>query len=466
MHKLLRGQSLVEILLAIGVFMIAIVTLSVLALDGITTQRLAQERGVALQLAQEGLDATRSIRDASFSDLTTGDHGIVQSAGRWIFSGTSDVLGGYTRVINISSPDAFHRYVSSTVSWSFSSGRTSSVTLTTLFADWRTGTGAPPSSLVPLGSLNLAGAVAADAVAVSGTLAYVGRLTSSQQDFVVIDVSSSTNPILKGGYENGDTVTAVALSGTYAYLGGTANTVEIRVLNVSSSTNPTSVTTINLSGNGNTTGLYVSGTRLYVTRDAASKSPTFHVFDISNPAAPTELGSLNLGDGAGGSVISIGGTPYAFIAGRLSNQEFQVVNASSPAAMLVGGSVNIGGTEDMKRTAVSGTTAYGGSLLRATAGEFFTFNVSNPLSPSNLGSLEIGANVNAIQANEERTIIMLGTASSVAEGILISATDPAVPRMVTTLNLSGTVNDLAILDDIAYLATADTALEFQIIDLR
>ena len=108
--------------------------------DGIVAVVLGQSRlrnrgdsTQAVFLAQEGIDAARSIRDNGWLNLTNGNHGLQRTGGYWSFLGASEVIDGtYTRVIAVSdvnrdgsgnivtsggTVDPRTKLVSATVSW-------------------------------------------------------------------------------------------------------------------------------------------------------------------------------------------------------------------------------------------------------------------------------------------------------------------------------------------------------------
>ena len=70
-----KGQSLVELLVAIAVFTLIISGLAVFVLDSYSSGRLSQELTIADFLAQEGLEATKSIKGNKWQDLRAGIHG-------------------------------------------------------------------------------------------------------------------------------------------------------------------------------------------------------------------------------------------------------------------------------------------------------------------------------------------------------------------------------------------------------
>ena len=143
--KFNQGFSLLELVLAVAVFSISSVSLATLLIDANISTRLSLDRTSALFYAKEGLEAVRSIRDASstvFFNLASGDYNLNNDSG-WSFGVGSEVLDGkYTRVINITntpgaSPATSSKTVVSNVRWSLTTGRLASTTLTTILTNWR-----------------------------------------------------------------------------------------------------------------------------------------------------------------------------------------------------------------------------------------------------------------------------------------------------------------------------------------
>jgi len=139
-----HGQSLLELIIAIGIFGIVISSIAFLILDSYVTGRLAREITQAGFLAEEGIEAVRSIRDNSWDDLSFGSHGLAISGNNWIFQvspeGTdiSDQLRGGTRVINVVEEiDPDRKKIISQVSWEFSKIRSQQIQLVTYLTNWQ-----------------------------------------------------------------------------------------------------------------------------------------------------------------------------------------------------------------------------------------------------------------------------------------------------------------------------------------
>jgi len=131
------GLSLVEAILAIAIFAILVSGLAGSLVYGQFNTSLAGARDRATFVAEEGLEAVRSIRDDNFSNLSDGTHGLTVSENQWTFSGSSDTTDVFTRAIIISSVDTYTKNITSTVTWDQTNERSGSISLTTYLTDWQ-----------------------------------------------------------------------------------------------------------------------------------------------------------------------------------------------------------------------------------------------------------------------------------------------------------------------------------------
>jgi hypothetical protein len=97
-----KGFSLVELVIAVAVFMIYTGGLAVAAVGSHLTGLENAELAKAGLFFEEGWEAVRSIRNNDWSDITNGNHGLSSSGGSWNFSGASDNFDGITRTVTIS----------------------------------------------------------------------------------------------------------------------------------------------------------------------------------------------------------------------------------------------------------------------------------------------------------------------------------------------------------------------------
>ncbi|MFH1462509.1 MAG: prepilin-type N-terminal cleavage/methylation domain-containing protein [bacterium] len=137
-----RGQSLVELLVAMGVFVLAVSVISFLIMESYLSERSAKERTIALLLAQEGMEAARSIRDSGFDNLIVGSHGLAVLGSQWIFFGSSDGQDKFSRRIIVSEAtgeidQTDIKKIESQVVWQIAPGREAAVNLVDYLTDWK-----------------------------------------------------------------------------------------------------------------------------------------------------------------------------------------------------------------------------------------------------------------------------------------------------------------------------------------
>lgn len=459
------GQSLVEVLLAVAIFALLMGAVIASFNDIFVSEYLTGHRTEALRMAEEGLEASRAIRDRDFQELVAGSYGVVLSGNQWAFFGANDTRGIFTRTVEISEPDAETRYVTSTVSWS-DGGVARSVSLRSTITDWQAGGGGGgpvsydwtnPSVAV---TYNLAGNADALSAAASGTIGYIGRASSGDPEFVIIDASSSTNPTILGSLQlNGD-VYGIAITHNYAYLATTANNQELVVVNISNPASPGIATSFNLAGNGDGRRVAIKGTRLYLTRFDQGNNPQFHVFDITNPASPTSLGSADFGANLYEVALSQVGTDFAFIATANNSQELIAVNVTNPVSMGVGDSLNLGGNSDAYAVAVSGTIAYLGTQNRGGTDEFYVVNISTPTSLTTINSADYDQ-INVLRATNG--YLFAGLTDATEEFIVFNLADPNVIIEAATINLANPVLDLGMSTNRAFAVTGGDTGELVII---
>lgn len=149
-----KGQSVIEIIVAVAIFVI-IASSSVIAVIGsFSTTRLGEEETVATLITTEGHEAVQSIRNQNWENLVDGNYGLDNSTGSWKFAGTSDTdpSGKFTRVVNILSVergesgeivlsggvvDEDTKKITVTTSWNFTPSRNNSAEIITYLTNWQ-----------------------------------------------------------------------------------------------------------------------------------------------------------------------------------------------------------------------------------------------------------------------------------------------------------------------------------------
>lgn len=125
-----RGQSLLEVVLAIALFTLGVVAIGSIVLSTQIAARRSLEGSQAIFLAAEGIAASRVIGYGDFDALTTGTHGLLLQSSNWSFVDGSDSTQQFVRVITVADISVEVKRVMSTVSWEFEPSRVEAVTLT------------------------------------------------------------------------------------------------------------------------------------------------------------------------------------------------------------------------------------------------------------------------------------------------------------------------------------------------
>lgn len=144
------GFSVLEVLLAATLFGFLVVAMVGALIYSRTSSDSSGDNVQAQQLADEGIEAIRNIRDANFGNLPacSPSCGLAQSAGTWIFSGLSDVTGIYTRTVTVATVDSTRKTITVTVDWT-KNGAAHQVSAVTRLTDW-SATIVPPITPGPI----------------------------------------------------------------------------------------------------------------------------------------------------------------------------------------------------------------------------------------------------------------------------------------------------------------------------
>lgn len=222
---------------------------------------------------------------------------------------------------------------------------------------------------------------------------------------------------------------SLVVSGTRAYTvaGGTFS-----VIDVSNPSAPTTIGTLSLPASVQSGYLAVQGSYVYVR---ASNS-VFYVIGVSNPSAPTVAGSLAVA--YTGEMVVAGSYAYLGFGGIL------IINISNPSAPALAGQYTFHGGGN--NIAVSGSYAYVASDLSSIA----VFNVSNPSSPALVGWANENATSLAVSGSH---LCLVNPYDGVLEMLDIS--NPVSPVLVGSVGGMGTVFNVDVLGQIAYVQRSD-----------
>ena len=98
-----EGMSLLEVIVASAIFSLIGAAMISMSLGGFNALQRGGDQTAAAALAEEGMEAVRSIRDGAWNEIIYSQSAVEISGGQWIFTGegTNQIIGKYTRTITI-----------------------------------------------------------------------------------------------------------------------------------------------------------------------------------------------------------------------------------------------------------------------------------------------------------------------------------------------------------------------------
>ncbi len=393
------GSTILELVIAMGVFSLVIMSTMSLLMSSRTLVTDAPQAHAATLAAQEGLEAARLLRDQAWSNLTDGVHGLAKNNGSWEFSGASDASQGFTRTVTVASNGAYGKVVTSKVAWQAQGGRNLSVTLHTLLTNWTqaeqnnqvSGDWANPFSA---GSGDVDTGVAGTDVLVQNGKAFVSSSASNaaKPDLSIFDVADPNNPVKISSKDLGvSNISSITKVGNYVFASIANSSNEFMVIDVSNLANPTVIKSVDFS-NGKSRTLTVSGTTLYIGMEQITGESEFFAVDVSDPVNPTVIGNFEVNANVSSIYIF---NNQAYITTWKDDAELVILDISDPTHITKLGQYNATGPENGTSVFVKDeANVYIGRQESDTGEEFIALNCSNPASCIRRGGMELLAGVN------------------------------------------------------------------------
>ncbi|MEK7548913.1 MAG: hypothetical protein AAB496_00245 [Patescibacteria group bacterium] len=405
-----KGQSILEVLIALGVLAMSLSAAIYLFFSGqsmLIDSRLNQK---ALYLARQNMEEARLGAISNFNSLQS----------------SSSMENGFLKELIVEQTAGDTKKIISRVSWNPTPLRNSKKELVTYLTNWRSV------------SSGAGGAAGGGGSPPTGDWANPRTLTS-------VDIGP------------GNEGTDIEVKSSYAYLTSEASDVnkpDLFIFNVSDPSSPilTSQTNFGIKG---LNSLNISGNYLYAVSNDDSQE--FLIIDISNPALPTKISSVNLSGSSNGITVFYKNN-FAYV-GRASGaaQEFVIIdvfNRSSP--QYYSGLSGVGG--EINDIFVFNNRAYLGT--EDDNNGLTIVNVGDPANPSKIGSLNVGEHVYGAYLTAESSAFVGGK----TKFYITDASNPASVNVIGSIATGGKVNDVVTAGTLAFLATGNSTKEFQVIN--
>lgn len=521
-----RGQTLVEILIALALSAIllpALITGLVSSREGKVQQR---ERSQATALVREAREAVRQLRELGWSYVSVnGTYHPVPVGTNWTLVSGPESINGQTRSIVITdvyrdssgnitasggTEDPSTKKVTVTVSWNalFASSVTSVLYISrftnqaftqTSVADFTAGTQTNTTITnasdgeVTLGAggggdwcspnLSITAIDLPKSGVANGLTAIEGRVfagtgdNSSGVSFANVPVANTNPPTAAvAGTFDGYKTNAVFGETNYAYLATDTNSKEIEIIDLTNYDAGTGKYAeagyFNAPGNGNGNGVVVSGSIGYMT-----DGDTLYNFDLTSKSGSRSILDANGVTLAGtGYKLAVVGN-YAYVAIDSTTTQMQIVDISNSSNLTIVGTaqLNAQGAVDVFVNS-SGTRAYIVTKTSASQNELFIIDVSTKSgSHSAIGNYDTsGMNPKGVTVVPGNKVIAVGTGGTYQYQVIdiVNETNPVLctgTGRTGGLSIPTGVNGVASVvetdgDAYSYIITGDASSELKIIE--
>ncbi|MDP3901796.1 MAG: hypothetical protein Q8Q37_02385 [bacterium] len=418
-----RGASLMELLVAIGIF--AMISASALILffggqsisvDSVNVQR-------ALDYAVEGQEAVQSIAHRNWSELTNGEHGLIYQGGQWEFLDSSTAKDLFSLKVFIDDVDVNTKKASTTVTWALSPARSQDIQLVRYLSHWEN---------------PLVGGCETDPIS-----------------------GDWYNPVVLGSTDlgPGNEGTDVIADLPYVYMSAeasSANKPDAYVIDASNVADPQVIRSVDI-GAGGVHSLYIKDDFLYGV--SSNDSREFIVFNVGDPPNMNDVAYINFTGNA--DAVAVNGVEDVVYVGRVNNSanELVVVDVSDPMNPDVVTAFEIGG--NINSILASSQKLYVSTDV--TDKDVWIYDIEDPRSPILLETYDLPVgDVLGIGLRLPGDILAGGS----TELWVLGATTTDQIYIRSSLITGGSSNDLAcVADNFAFLATTNSTKEFMIVDI-
>lgn len=440
----MKGQSTIEILIAIAVLATAIGAALVSVFGGQSLSLDSGESAKALRIAQQSIEQTENRARFDFD----------------ILASSSAIQDEFSKQISVENASSGTKKVTVRVSWNTDPLRTQKVELVTYVTNWYQnnatggdtgggGLGGNWNNPQTLGSIDLGAGESATDLDVVNKIVYMTAIASDPKkaDFFVVDATNGQSPSIISSIDTGPGLNALDAAGSYAYAAQNKTSNQLQVISISDKNNPTSTSQYTLPGvsGAGAVGwsIFYYNSKVYVGTKNAS-GPEFHIIDVSNPASPTEVGSYEVGADVNKIVVR---NSTAYLATTKTSSQLLILDVSNPSSITKIGSYN--SSANANSLHLVGSKLYLG-LAQNASSELRVLDISNASSVSVLGSAEIGSDINDLTVRDY--LAFLATSDSNNEFQVWDISNDANINKVSSFNFPQVANGIDYEDNLVYVA--------------
>lgn len=434
-----RGQSILETLIALSVLLLGLSAIIIVAFQNQSGVVYTQLNSKATYLAKIMLEETRAAAENNFSAITSS-------------SSTENIFLKEIVVQNISDNK---KQVTSRVSWTTDPLRPQNVELVTIITNWKivagddgTGPGSSPSgnwaNPKTLGTTDLGPGNEGTDIDIKNLVIFMTAKASAaaKDDFFSIDVSNPNSPTKLASINTGAGLESISIRGNYAYVAG-KGTSQLQVIDVSNPSNPTLVANKSMQGVSEDGKSVFALDEIVLIGSLQSSGNELQIFSISNPLNPTFINSIEIGSDVNDIYVDNG---RAYVASSKTTGEISIYDISNPSSPQLLTTINDQGTEPGLTTFAKDPF----TLFVGIGNDFVIYDITNPQSPNLLSRLNAGGVINDIFIIDY--LAFIGTGDSNKEFQIINVETYNNPYVYSTLNFPQMGTGIVYRNNIAYMS--------------
>ena len=462
-NKKEAGQNLIEVMLALALFLVLIGGSAILAFRYLNTFQTARNLTQVRSIVGESFEAVQNIVYKNWSSLQDGNYGLSPSGNQWQLQSQPDTVDSkYIRTVAVSSvlrdtncqivaqggtSDPDTKLITVQLNWPHE-GSTKSKSFQQYFTSWNSPTnclaaqgtgdgdtgGSGPSgnwqNPITQGSIDVGAGNSATDVDVMNKIVYISTESSSKAkpDIFSYDVSIPTSATLLDSLDvSAYSLQSIDYSGNYLYGAATGVIPDLKVVNASDPGNLSLASEYNVITFVNAKSIFKKGGVVYLGVEKTALNGELFALDASDPIHPSQRDVLEINGNVNKIFIK---NDVAYLATSSDSKELVLVDVSDPNNLQELGSLNISGSND----ALSVFVASSERVYLGVGNILYIVNASDPTHPLILGSLDVGGNVNDIYVSGN--LAFLATSNSNREFQVVNISTPASPSLWSYLNFS------------------------------
>jgi len=454
-----KGQTLIEALVAVGIFLISINAIIFLLFAAQSIFGDTERNQAALNYASEGAEAVKSIRNRNWDELTDGEHGLIFSDNQWLFSETSDSKENLTRKIIVTTQTGDIKNIKSLVSWQINPLNPRTLQIEEILTRWKIildsessggegdGGGTTGDWLTPqtLSSIDIGPGNEGSDVAVMSSKVYISSIASdiNKPDLFIFDVSNPSAPFLISQKDLGiKGLNSLSLFQNYLYAVSSDNNQEFLVIDISNPASPSKIAVLDLTGEADALSVFYYDNFVYVGRNSDA-GQELTIINVSNPSSPTIYSGLAGIESDINDIFILNNKIYLAVSG--SSEELIIADINNPASPQIVGSINIGREPAFSVFVQSESRVFIGGNEK-----LYTVNAVNPNNIFVRGSIATSGRINDIFA--VGNLAFLATSNSNKEFQVINITDPNDLQLYSSFNFSQVATGVDYADNLIFVS--------------